>query len=659
MARLVKLAGDVAWESFELGDTVLIGRSADTQVTIPDKSISRHHARITQSDEGFFVEDLGSTNGTFVNGRRISRKLLKDGDEIRLRKTIFRFRAEMPKAKSTDISVIMDTPESSSHQILKKLDARVPTDSHIIPPAPRAKPGDTERMLLRLRTFHEVADAIGLVQELDPLLQRIMDSLFKVFIQAERGFIMLQEEEGSDHFVPRVVRRQAPSDSQEITISSSIINEVVNRKVGILSSDAQRDERFEGRQSVAGLHIRSMMCVPLICQGEILGIIHIDTTSAAGSFDYDDLHLLTGIAGQAAISIRNAQLIKELQQEATRRSLLARYLSPALVGQVMKGSLDLELGGELRKGTIFFCDIIGFTQMALTMRPDEVVRHLNQYFEIMLDLIFAHHGMVDKLGGDAIMAVWGIPLEREGDALSAAHAALQMQNTLFVFNISLHREGINPIQMGIGLNSGAFLAGNIGSAKRMEYTVVGDNVNLAQRIQSRATRGQVYISESTYEQAMGKLLAVRMPPTSLKGLGGTVGLFCVRGAIQHEGDEGEEFVLSIPVSFTTTPERSERQGQLVGASIDAADELELVMLAAEELTPDTELTVTLRLPEKPGMPEIKAVVTRSRTVTGEGGETSHAELILRPVVLPLPFSRFLRSRQILPADRSVDEILRE
>ncbi len=659
MARLVKLSGDVPWDTFDVEDAVLIGRSADCQVVIDDKSVSRQHARILRTKEGFVIEDLASTNGTYVNGTRVSRRLLQEGDEIRIRKSIFRFQSEKRAAEESNVAVIMDTPESSSQQILQKVDARPPTDSQILASVPDARAQDTRRLVLRLRTFQEVAETIGVVQELDSLLERIMDSLFRFFAQAERGFIMLQSEDGAGGFVPRVVKRRHPGDAKEIAVSQSIISEVVDGKVGVLSADAQADERFEGRKSIAGANIRSMMCVPLVCQDQLLGLIYIDTSSATASFDQEDLHLLAGIASQAAISIRNAQLVKEVKQEAENRSSLARYLSPALVEQVMGGNLDLKLGGHLSKGTVFFCDIIGFTQMALTMRPEEVVRRLNQYFEVMIDLVFAHRGMVDKLGGDAIMAVWGVPVQRKEDALSAILAALEMQNALFGFNLALERDGIRSIQMGIGINTGVFLAGNIGATRRMEYTIIGDNVNLAKRIEGKATRGQVYISDSTYEETMGKLLAVRMPPTTLRGARGTVELLSIRGAIQHEGEEGEELLLSIPTTFTTDDGQSKEPGQLVAASVNSPRGVELILLTPGELALNTEVTLSPVLPEKPTLPQFRATVTGTSSVMQGSTSYVHGKVLLKPTELPSILRRLLRSRQVLTADLSVDDILRE
>jgi class 3 adenylate cyclase len=311
------------------------------------------------------------------------------------------------------------------------------------------------------------------------------------------------------------------------------------------------DERFLDRMSIVNLQIRSMMCVPLVVRAEVLGLIHIDTTSRSRSFVEEDLQLLAGVAAQAAVSIKNARLMDQVQREAATRGQLQRYLSPDLVDRIQRGEMKLDIGGTTAHGTVFFSDIIGFTAMSERMPPGEVVSLLNRYFHVMEEIIFRHGGTIDKFGGDSIMAFWGVLVQRERDALGAVSAAVEMQNALFAFNCELRAQGRQPVRMGIGLNTGDFVAGNIGSEQKIEFTVIGDAVNLAQRIESLAGRGQVLISPSTYEQVASETCVVAFEPVAVKGKSEPVRVYNVRSVRPAQPPGGRPgIILTVPVELT-------------------------------------------------------------------------------------------------------------
>jgi hypothetical protein len=173
----------------------------------------------------------------------------------------------------------------------------------------------------------------------------------------------------------------------------------------------------------------------------------------------------------------------------------------------------------------------------------------------MVGIIFEYEGMVNKFGGDSIMAIWGLG-DKAADFNPHAHAveaAVRMQAAVFDFNYSLMEEGQDPIWMGIGLNTGKFLAGNIGSLEQMEYTVIGEEVNLASRIESIAAQGMVYVSDSTYEAVEDSILAIRMNPVQLKGVPAPVTIYSVRGhrfiCSTDENAAHQTYCLALPVSL--------------------------------------------------------------------------------------------------------------
>ena len=155
--------------------------------------------------------------------------------------------------------------------------------------------------------------------------------------------------------------------------------------------------------------------------------------------------------------------------------------------------------------------------MSEHMEPHAVVELLNEYFSEMTDIIFDSGGTLDKYLGDGIMAVYGAPIPKPDDALRATKTAMEMQRALAALNRDWESRGQQPLRMGVGVNTGPVTAGNIGSAKRMDYTVIGDAVNLASRLCSNAAGGQILVSESTYLQLNGRIPAQRLEPIRVKG----------------------------------------------------------------------------------------------------------------------------------------------
>ncbi|MCB9640743.1 MAG: HAMP domain-containing protein, partial [Myxococcales bacterium] len=206
--------------------------------------------------------------------------------------------------------------------------------------------------------------------------------------------------------------------------------------------------------------------------------------------------------GEMAISFNKmagdlASYREQVIKEAEIRHDLSRYLSADLVDGIVNGEIDLQLGGERKKITVMFADIVAFTPLAEKQSPEKVVALLNEVFTIMTEIIFRHGGTVDKFLGDCVMAVFGAPYSRGDDAPSAVSAAEEMLQWLESGNARWRSEFGVELQMGIGINTGEALAGNIGSQKRMEYTVIGDTVNVAARLETLARPGQILMTQQT------------------------------------------------------------------------------------------------------------------------------------------------------------------
>ncbi|MBI2401435.1 MAG: GAF domain-containing protein [Gemmatimonadetes bacterium] len=308
----------------------------------------------------------------------------------------------------------------------------------------------------------------------------------------------------------------------------SIARRAVSERLAILTDNAAADERFKGK-SIMMQSVRSAMCTPLISsEGKVLGIIYVDNLTATHSFGDEDLEFLIAFSGIAAVSIENSHLTDRIRREAVVVANFQRYFAPNLAAQIANQQGAVQLGGSKRPVFIFFSDIRGFTPMSEKMNPDEIATLLTEYFTEMVEIIFEHGGTLDKFIGDAIMAIWGAPIPHEDDADRAMRAAIDMQRVLGELNTKWTAQGRQPVNIGIGINFGEVFAGNIGSERRLEYTVIGDAVNTASRLCSKAGPGEIIISEP-FHRALKKPPKVEaLEPMQLKGKAQAVPVYRVK-----------------------------------------------------------------------------------------------------------------------------------
>ncbi|OGU34554.1 MAG: hypothetical protein A3K13_04190 [Gemmatimonadetes bacterium RIFCSPLOWO2_12_FULL_68_9] len=264
--------------------------------------------------------------------------------------------------------------------------------------------------------------------------------------------------------------------------------------------------------------VRSAMGAPLMSsQGSVLGLLYVDSLTATHAFTSDDLDFLIAFSGVASVAIENGQLADHIRREALVLSNFQRYFSPDLAKQIAEHGEEVKLGGQKRDVVILFSDIRGFTSMSEKMEPDDVALLLREYFTEMVEIIFRHGGTLDKFIGDAIMALWGAPFASEDDADKAMRAAIDMQRKLVELNQHWAQTGKPSVQIGIGINFGQVFAGNIGSEQRLEYTVLGDAVNTASRLCSKAGKGEIIISEPLHTRLKFPPQVEAREPLELKG----------------------------------------------------------------------------------------------------------------------------------------------
>jgi adenylate cyclase len=219
-------------------------------------------------------------------------------------------------------------------------------------------------------------------------------------------------------------------------------------------------------------------------------------------------------------------MIENISNEKRMKTTMARYMDPGLADRLLAGGGDA-LGGQSIEATVLFSDIRAFTTLTEELGAQGTVALLNEYFTIMVNCITAEGGMLDKFIGDAIMAEFGIPIPREDDTDRALRAAIAMINELRTLNVQRQQRGQKPIQMGIGLNTDTIVSGNIGSPKRMDYTVIGDGVNLASRLESACKEysAQILISEFTYRKMKGTYRTREVDRVIVKGKTEPIGVY--------------------------------------------------------------------------------------------------------------------------------------
>ncbi len=530
--KLVSTSGEQTID-VKPGAQLVVGRAVNSDVPIYDPTISRQHAQLSVQNGGILVKDLGSSNGTFLNGSKITEAVATANDVVMFGKVSFYVRdvakpAEAPKPstpqpasaggfqppKPSQATIVRQLPLSPEGDIISGRVKRLSLSTDA--PASTQETKDAARSAKRLELLLEISKALSRQQDLDKLLESIVDFTFQV-MPVDRVSILMTEQ-GASEPIPRISKsRLGEGFASARHVPKSIVSQVMSERVAILTDNAAEDERFKGK-SILMQSVRSALGAPLIgSSGQGLGIIYVDNLTATHAFKEDDLDFLIGFAGVASAAIENGQLADRLRREALVLSNFQRFFSPDVAKTIAEHGAEVKLdSGAKKEVVIMFSDIRGFTTMSEKMDPDDVANLMREYFTEMVEIIFRNGGTLDKFIGDAIMALWGAPFGREDDADRAMIASIEMQRKLVELNQHWAQTSKPPVQIGIGINLGQVFAGYIGSEQRLEYTVLGDAVNTASRLCSAAAKGEIVISESLYKRLKTKPKTEAREPIKVK-----------------------------------------------------------------------------------------------------------------------------------------------
>lgn len=485
------------------GDLALIGRpSPDWNIEINlanDTAVSRLHAAIAEKDGEFWVEDLGSTNGTRVNGKKISQKtLLPPGTHVLIGSTIIEVERDKPTPRpgpaGTDIH----------GDIAEKVDAGLPPFITL-----RDSPSTDalEAAMRQLQALHDVGRALGSAESIDEVFDILKDQVQRAVPAAQRGAVLLRDDHGK-----LLLKTHWPAGHHSVSMTwANSASE--QRQAFIWSADQQSEQDIP--KTALYYKVQAAIYAPLIWDDEVFGVVYVDSYADREAFQRADLDLLRTIAEQTAMFIRIHTLQDRLRGEERLQASLLSQFSPHVVSRLLQEKGEVRLGGQRADPvTVLMADVRGFTALSAKLEPDVLVQMLNEMYSAFIPIVFRYEGTVDKYEGDLLLAVFGSPEPDDQQWQKAIAAALEIHRAQAMLSKAWQVRGLPGCEMGIGIHTGAVIYGFVGSAERMEFTVIGEAVNRASRVTESAAGGEVVISQAVYEHVYRR---VNVSPTSILG----------------------------------------------------------------------------------------------------------------------------------------------
>ena len=504
---------------------VRLGRGSDNDVMLSDVSVSRYHAELSRENGSWFVQDLKSTNGVEVNRVPVQRAPILPGDRL----GIGVFDLQLEDFEPRDIRQVLpvappvkdDTgPILNNATIVRPL-AELAAYGLGAKPA-RAEETTREQTDADRRFGHlaRLARFLITAQAVDEVFQQVLDISF-ASLPVDRGFILLDDGAGElECELMRIRDRVERRPEGEIPVSQTMLRAVMKERVALVTFDAQSDQRLSGGESIRLHQIRAAMCAPLWAGEKIIGVMQVDSPFQVGAFDEHDLDFLATLANFAAVAVERIRWARQAEHEKAMRSRLERYHSPAVIEEVLRqGAEDGMRRLKPAEATVLFADLVGFTPFAESSTPEEVAESLDAFLNLAVEAIFRAGGTLDKFIGDCVMAFFGAPVAQEDHAERATRAAVEIQRDLAAWNRERAAQGLPGFNARVALNSGQVVVGDIGSARRVDYTVLGNTVNVAARLESGAARpGDVVLGPETHRLLNGAIPTEPLGELQLKGL---------------------------------------------------------------------------------------------------------------------------------------------
>ena len=453
-----------------------IGRKSDNDIFVPDPSASRFHAEIVfdPDADAVTIRDAGSTNGTFVNRERLSTtRPLKPDDQIRIGEHVI---SVSQRSGQADGETLPGTQPFTRDMLLEAI------DQHTI-------------------LLFEVAARLNTIMDLDTALREV-SNLVKLSMGADKCEIILAEQF---------------RDLPQTGFNATVARQAIEGKAAVLIPDAVAQPDQTMVKSAGQQHIRSALCVPVTAGDEILGLLYVyKTRPLIHPFDQRDLQLAVAIGHQASLTIQRTRLLEKLRAEQQGRQLFQRFLSPEETNVLLPDYLKTGRLPEMSERilTVLFADIRGATDLSARLGPKRFSALLSQYFQQMMQTVFAHQGLLVQFLGDGLLAVFGM-FGKPDPETRAVEAALAMLDALDALN---RTEG-EQIELGIGLNTGAVLAGYLDVKNRFEFSMLGKPVNVAQQLEQHASGNRILIGPATASAVGERFKLKSLGKLDIKGTG--------------------------------------------------------------------------------------------------------------------------------------------
>lgn len=465
-------------------DILSVGRLPSNDLVLLDSSVSRTHFVIKREQNGFYLYDNASSNGTMLNGKRISEKVrLKDQDQITAGKVTFLF-------KEDELTTIKEVSAEALNSIAIAPSTLNNVYFDIIFSIARESIYSTDQNNLYSNTIKQICNAI----------------------KAEYGALLLINE-GLGEL--KVIASNYEIGSGEKKISFSIINRAIKNRAAMLVRSAFADTRFANDLTIKRLGISSAICAPIWEKDNVYGALYMDRRIELSPFDEEHLNFITIIANLIALNIVRERLQNKIAEERNISDQIKRLVPIEAVKSLLNTIKDNPSERwniqEVEKTTVIFADIVGFTSLTEKNKPTDIARLLRTFFERATDIILSNGGSINKFLGDGFMATFGTPIFRDDDPNKAIKSAITLLQYIKT------TESIIPISLRIGIDTGPTTGIMVGSIHRLEYTIIGDCVNIASRLQAHAEPNQILISSNTNKFVKSSFNTKFVGEVSMKG----------------------------------------------------------------------------------------------------------------------------------------------
>ncbi len=489
-----------------------IGRLMENSLVIADEQVSRNHARIEEGKNGLVLEDLNSRNGVFVDGRKIQRHSLLVGDRVRLGSTVLIFHTDIQVAKDVLADSIPDSPALAMEEeevTSVEFTPAPPEEASGVEPFEQGLKGASQAFTQASRLFSSVLSPGRCASQLlDIFFQTIAPERAQILWKAEREISLARSRDQGlkcEPFrLPECVETLGEKEPLHLRTSVSV------------PYGSGSEERF-------------IVACPLITENGTQGWLYGDRPLSNPFSEYAFLDCRTLAAISAGV-LQRAAVFAENKRLQNQVLLMEKHLSPEVVRMLSNQGLKIDesaLKVEKREVSILFSDIQDFTPLSERLDPESLANLLNEYFQRMVDEITIHKGMPNKFIGDAIMALFGAPETHGDDAVNAVNAGMGMLEALKGFWEEIDEQ--KRFHIRVGINTGVVVAGNIGSEKKMEYTVLGDEVNVASRLEGISPPDTLTIGARTAELVKDHFELKEVPGVQVKGKSTKINVYEVLG----------------------------------------------------------------------------------------------------------------------------------